>query len=79
MGFETGEFHLCYKYAKNFDLPLQFVIEDNNLSTNTPTDETWGQKQKYLMMSSTISMREGFHIMVQVLGYYFRSYLWSIH
>ena len=37
MGFETGEFHLCHKYAKNFDLPLQFVVEDNNLSTNTPT------------------------------------------
>ena len=46
MGFETGEFHLCHKYAKNFDLPLQLVVEDNNLSTNTPTDETWGEKQK---------------------------------
>ncbi len=45
MGFETGEFHLCHKYAKNFDLPLQLVVEDNNLSTNTPTDETWGKKQ----------------------------------
>ena len=31
---------------KNFDLPLQFVVEDNNLSTNTPTDETWGKKQE---------------------------------
>ena len=46
MGFETGEFHLCHKYARNFDLPLQFVVEDNNLSTNTPTDETWGKKQE---------------------------------
>ena len=46
MGFETGEFHLCHKYARNFDLPLEFVVEDNNLSTNTPTDETWGKKQK---------------------------------
>lgn len=45
MGFETGEFHLCHKYARNFDLPLEFVVEDNNLSTNTPTDETWGKKQ----------------------------------
>ena len=45
MTFETGEFHLCHKYAQNFDLPLQFVVEDNNLSTNTPTDETWGKKQ----------------------------------
>ena len=42
MTFETGVFHESYKYAKNFDLPLQFVVEDNGLSTNTPTKETWG-------------------------------------
>ena len=42
MTFETGVFYESYKYVKNFDLPLQFVVEDNNLSTNTPTDETWG-------------------------------------
>ena len=46
MSFETGIFYEAYKYAKNFDLPLQFVVEDNGLSTNTPTDETWGKKQK---------------------------------
>ena len=42
MTFETGIFYESYKYVKNYDLPLQFVVEDNNLSTNTPTDETWG-------------------------------------
>jgi TPP-dependent pyruvate/acetoin dehydrogenase alpha subunit len=42
MTFETGIFYEAYKYVKNFDLPLQFVVEDNNLSTNTPTDKTWG-------------------------------------
>ena len=42
MTFETGIFYESYKYVKNFKLPLQFVVEDNNLSTNTPTDETWG-------------------------------------
>ena len=45
MTFETGIFYEAYKYAKNFDLPLQFVVEDNGLSTNTPTDETWGGKK----------------------------------
>ena len=40
--FKTGIFYESYKYVNNFDLPLQFVVEDNNLSTNTPTDETWG-------------------------------------
>ena len=42
MTFETGIFYEAHKYVNNFGLPLQFVVEDNNLSTNTPTDETWG-------------------------------------
>lgn len=46
MTFETGTFHECYKYAKNFDLPLRFVVEDNNLSTNTPTDMAWSKKSE---------------------------------
>ena len=45
MTFESGIFYEAYKYAKNFNLPLQFVVEDNNMSTNTPTDETWGGKR----------------------------------
>jgi hypothetical protein len=35
-----------YKYAKNFDLPIKFIIEDNGVSTNTPTIETWGAKSE---------------------------------
>ena len=42
MTFESGIFYEAHKYAKNFNLPLQFVVEDNNMSTNSPTDETWG-------------------------------------
>lgn len=45
MTFETGVFHESYKYAKNFNLPLQFVVEDNNLSVHTPTDAAWNIKQ----------------------------------
>ena len=45
MTFETGIFYETYKYSRNFELPLEFVIEDNTLSTNTPVDETWGGKQ----------------------------------
>lgn len=44
MTSETGIFHEAYKYATNHNLPVQFVIEDNNQSTNTPTDEVWGKK-----------------------------------
>ena len=45
MTFETGVFHESYKYARNFDLPIEFVIEDNNLSVHTPTDAAWGKHQ----------------------------------
>ena len=41
MTYLTGIFYEAYNYSKNFDLPLRFVIEDNGLSTNTPTKEAW--------------------------------------
>lgn len=44
MTFETGSFMENYKYIKNFELPVRFVVEDNGVSTNTPTIETWGKK-----------------------------------
>ena len=31
---------------RNFDLPLYFVVEDNGLSTNTPTLDTWNGIQR---------------------------------
>jgi len=42
MTAETGVFHECYKFSRRHNLPLEIVVEDNNMSTNTPTDETWG-------------------------------------
>jgi len=45
MAFETGIFYEVHKYARNFNLPLYFVVEDNNLSTYTPTDYTWNKKR----------------------------------
>ena len=46
MTYETGIFHECYKYCKNFNLPIKFVVEDNNMSTNSPTDLIWKKKSK---------------------------------
>jgi len=46
MTMETGVFHEARKYVNNFDLPLQWVIEDNNMSVHTPTDMAWGIRQK---------------------------------
>ena len=46
MTFETGIFHETYKYSKNFNLPIKYIIEDNGLSTNTPTKLTWNKTQE---------------------------------
>ena len=42
MAFETGGFYEMHKYATNLNLPIIFIVEDNGVSTNTPTIETWG-------------------------------------
>ncbi|MBT4135729.1 hypothetical protein HOD75_04325 [archaeon] len=39
---EMGIFHECAKYAKKQGLKINFIIEDNGLSVETPTQEVWG-------------------------------------
>lgn len=46
MSFESGIFYEVHKYARNFDLPLYFVVEDNDVSTYTPTEATWNKKKE---------------------------------
>jgi len=46
MTYETGLFYESHKYARNFKLPLKIVVEDNGLSTNTPTSKAWNKKKK---------------------------------
>jgi pyruvate dehydrogenase E1 component alpha subunit len=46
MAFETGTFYEVHKYARNFNLPLYFVVEDNDISTYTPTEAAWGKKRE---------------------------------
>jgi hypothetical protein len=43
MTWRTGIADEVRRYARGFGLPLKFVIEDNGLSTNTPTAEVWGE------------------------------------
>jgi len=42
MTSETGTAHECIKYARNHQLPVHFIIEDNGKSVCTDTRETWG-------------------------------------
>jgi len=46
MAFESGIFYEVHKYARNYDLSLHFVVEDNGVSTNTPTLDTWNGIQR---------------------------------
>jgi TPP-dependent pyruvate/acetoin dehydrogenase alpha subunit len=46
MTMETGGFWEAYKYSQNFNLPLQFVVEDNNLSVHTPTTTAWNTRME---------------------------------
>ena len=46
MSFESGAFYEVHKYARNHDLPLYFIVEDNGISTYTPTDLTWSGKRE---------------------------------
>lgn len=47
MTAETGIFWECLKYVKNFDLPVIFHVEDNNLSVCTDTRKAWGLKNEW--------------------------------
>ena len=39
-------------YAAGHELPVRFITEDNGLSCNTPTDETWGKKVSNEMLNT---------------------------
>lgn len=45
MTSETGMMNECYKFAKNHNLPIRFIIEDNNISVCTDTRKTWKMKK----------------------------------
>lgn len=42
MGFRTGITHESIIYSISNDLPITFIIEDNEKSVGTPTQESWG-------------------------------------
>lgn len=44
MTAETGCFTENWKYASNYNLPITFVIEDNNKSVCTDTRKTWNKE-----------------------------------
>ena len=45
MSAEMGVVHESMKYAARHNLPIAWVVEDNELSVNTPTQEVWGKSE----------------------------------
>ena len=45
MTSETGIAHECIKYSENHDLPIKYIVEDNNKSVVTDTRETWNTQR----------------------------------
>lgn len=43
MAERTGLYHEFAEYAAGHDLPVRVVVEDNGLSTNAVTEDTWGR------------------------------------
>lgn len=46
MAASIGAFMDAYKYSEFNDLPIEFIVENNEMSTNTPTREAWGTDAK---------------------------------
>ena len=70
MTYETGVFHETHKYAIN-DLNINFIVEDNDMSTNTPTSKIWKNKTKALKNVQKYKYKENFlHIMELEVGYF---------
>jgi len=47
MTASLGIFKDCHTYAYNHHLPITFVVEDNNMSTDTPTKKPWKKKGRW--------------------------------
>ncbi len=52
MSAETGAWSEAYRYSVAQNLPITFVVEDNELSVMTPTTDIWGVDKWYLNQNS---------------------------
>ncbi len=43
MTYRTGICHECISYAAGHALPISFIVEDNGIAVQTPTEIVWGQ------------------------------------
>ena len=78
MTSETGIAHECIKFSQNFNLPIIFVIEDNDLSVCTETRVAWGKKKlhmkiKIINLLNIINIKISIHMLDLVKEYNFNN------
>jgi len=62
MSAQTGAWSEAYRYAVAHDLPITFIVEDNELSVLTPTHEVWGDEHWYLPVAGNRHWYESQHL-----------------
>ena len=78
MTSETGIAHECIKFSQNFNLPIIFVIEDNDLSF-AQKQEWHGEREKLHMkikiinLLNTINIKISTHMLDLVKEYNFNN------
>ena len=60
MTARTGIFDEFSQYAVGHDLDVKVIIENNGLSTNTPTENVWGRKENIRLWPETYSYTRDF-------------------
>jgi len=62
MSANTGAWSEAYRYSIAQDLPITFIVEDNELSVLTPTSEVWGDTRWYLPVLGNRNWYESTHL-----------------
>jgi pyruvate dehydrogenase E1 component alpha subunit len=62
MSAETGAWAEAYKYSVAQNLPITFVVEDNELSVLTPTKQLWGDSKWYLPENADTTWHQSSHL-----------------
>ena len=72
MSAETGAFHEALKYARAQQLPITFIVEDNQQSVETPTREVWGTAPKWYITNPGLE-NEHFLTDENIIYYYYKN------
>jgi TPP-dependent pyruvate/acetoin dehydrogenase alpha subunit len=62
MSAQTGAWSEAYRYSVAHDLPITFIVEDNELSVLTPTHEVWGDEHWYLPVAGNRTWYQNQHL-----------------